>query len=190
MTGPHDDQDPGWFSSSTLLTLFVPWWGVQRAQKDGANALEMLRQLFSAFAGALLLIGVVVAFLASGEPTANAMSPGPVALGVVGYGVVSLFIPGLVARPLDCTDAGALVASYRTRFFLRIAFADAAALVGFVGFFLADEWWMYPLGAAFALVGFARLAPTQGNLRDDQETLPRSGCGLSLVQVLTSAHSS
>jgi hypothetical protein len=84
------------------------------------------------------------------------------------YRVVSLIVPRLVQCPLDCTDPGALLATYWTRFFLRIAFADAAALVGFV---LADSWWLYPLGAAFAFVGFVRLAPTERNLQRDQEAL-------------------
>jgi F0F1-type ATP synthase membrane subunit c/vacuolar-type H+-ATPase subunit K len=131
----HHNEDPGWFSWRSLLTIFVPWVGLQQAQKDGANALEMLRQLFTAFTSALLLIGVVVLFLASGNSSERAMSPGVVAAGVAGYGVVSLFISRLVERPLDCSDTGALLVSYRTRFFLRIAFAEAAALVGFVGFF-------------------------------------------------------
>lgn len=169
--------------------MFVPWVGLQRAQKEGVNALEMLRQLFTAFASALLLIGLVVLFLASGGTNENSMSAGVVAVGVAGYGVVSLFLPRLFERPLDCADTKALVVSYRTRFFLRIAFADAAALVGFVGFFLADRWWLYAVGAAFALVGFLRLAPTQGNLRRDQEDLNRSGCGQSLIHVLTSTSS-
>lgn len=169
--------------------MFVPWVGLQRAQKEGINALEMLRQLFTAFASALLLIGVVALFLASGSTNESTMSPGVVAVGVAGYGVVSLFIPGLFERPLDCTDPASLVGSYRTRFFLRIAFADAAALVGFVGSFLADAWWLYPLGAGFALVGFIRLAPTQANLQRDQEALNLSGCGQSLSEVLTSTNS-
>lgn len=189
MTDPHHHEDPGWFSSTSLLTIFVPWVGLRRAQKDGANALEMLRQLFTAFAVALLLIGVVVLFLASGDSSENAMSPGIVAAGVAGYGVISLFIPRLVERPLDCTDAEALLVSYRTRFFLRIALADAAALVGFAGSFLAETWWLYPLGASFALAGFVRLAPTRANLQRDQDALNLSGCGLSLVDVLTSTRS-
>ena len=187
MTDQHHDEDPGWFSPTSLLTIFVPWVGLRRAQKDGTNALEMLRQLFTAFATALVLIGLVVLLLSSGNSSENAMSPGIVAAGVAGYGVVSVFIPRLVERPLDCTDAGALLVSYRTRFFLRIAFADAAALVGFVGFFLADSWWLYPLGAAFALAGFVRLAPTRGNLQRDQDALNLSGCGQSLLHVLTTS---
>ena len=160
MDRPHREGDPGWFSWRSLLTLFIPWLGLQRASKDGVNALEALRQLFTAFAAALFLIGIVVLLLAPVGSRDDAMPAGVVAIGVAGYGVVSLLVPRLVERPLDCTDAQALLASYRTRFFLRVAFADAAALVGFVGFFLADAWWLYPLGGGFAAIGFARLAPT------------------------------
>lgn len=186
---PHREDDPAWFSSRSLLTLFIPWLGLQRAQKDGVNSLEMFRQLFTAFAAALFLIGLVVLFLAPGGPGDAAMSAGVVAIGVAGYGVISLFIPRLFERPLDCADPQALLASYRTRFFLRIAFADAAALVGFVGFFLSDAWWLYPLGGVFATIGFARLAPTRRNLERDEEALHLTGCGESLLHVLTSSSS-
>lgn len=186
----HRDSDPGWFSSRSLLTLLIPWLGLQRAQKDGASSLEMLRHLFTAFAAALFLIGIVVLFLApGGSGDDDVMSAGVVAIGVAGYGVISLFMPRLLERPLDCTDPQALLASYRSRFFLRIAFADAAALIGFVGFFLADAWWLYPLGGAFAAIGFARLAPTRRNLERDQEGLHLAGCGESIIRVLMSSSS-
>ncbi|MGV3759887.1 MAG: hypothetical protein ACO1PW_10160 [Actinomycetota bacterium] len=187
MTDAHQDGDPGWSSSKSLLTILVPWVGLRRAQHEGAGALEVLRQAFTAFVAALVLIGVVVLVLASGVSDEDAMSPGLVAAGVAGFGVISLFLPRLFERPLDCTDAGTLLVGYRTRFFLRLAFAAAAALVGFVGVFLAATWWLYPLGAAFAAIGFARLAPTQANLQRDQDELNLSGCGRSLVHVLTSS---
>ena len=185
MADPSGERDPGWFSAKSFLWTFVPGLGVRRAQQEVDNALQMLRLLFTSFAMALFFIGVVVVVLSSGTSAAEATSVGPIATSVVGCGMFSLFIPRFVERPLDCSSPQALVVSYRTRFFLRIAFADAAALVGFVGFFLADAWWLYPLGVAFALVGFARLAPTRANLARDQEELNLAGCGHSLVHVLT-----
>jgi hypothetical protein len=102
-------------------------------------------------------------------------------------GVLSLVVSRLFERPLDCSDEAALLVGYRTRFFLRVAVAEAPALVGFVGSFLSGEAWMYPLGALFAAVGFVRLAPTRRNLERDQEELNQRGCGLSLTNLLITA---
>ena len=166
--------------------MFVPVVGVHRAQR-GQNALEILRALFTAFALALVLIGFVVAFLAAGSSQRNAMSAPAVAVAVAVFGVASLFVPRILERPLDCSTPAALVTSYRTRFFLRLAFADSAALVGFVGFLLTDEWWLYPLGGCFSLLGFMGLAPTRRNLERDQEALNLSGCGHALTSALTAS---
>ena len=70
-----------------------------------------------------------------------------------------------------------LLASVRVR-------PGVAALFGFVGFFLTYDWWVYPVGAGIALLGFARAAPTTSHLHDDQLALVVSGCSLSLVHAL------
>jgi hypothetical protein len=98
----------------------------------------VLRLLFTSFAMSLVLIGVVViALTGSGTAEPDRPAASVVAAGVVAYGVLSLFAPRVIERPLDCTDETALLSGYRTRLFLRIAFAHAAALVGFVGFSLS-----------------------------------------------------
>jgi hypothetical protein len=102
-----------------------------------------------------------------------------VATAVALAGVVLLVAP-VWGRPLDCGSDAALAASYRTRFFLRIALA----LLGFVGFLLTGNPAVYPIGAAFTVVGFARLAPTAGNLARDQQELGRTGCPRRLVAAL------
>jgi hypothetical protein len=122
----------------------------------------MLRLLFTAFALQLVLLGIVVIALA-GTETAEPDRPAAsvVAAGVVACGVLSLFAPRLIERPLDCTDETALVSGYRARLFHRIAFAQAAALVGYV-----------------------RLAPSRRNLERDQERLNQRGCVFSLTALL------
>lgn len=184
MTQPPDgNDDPGWRSSKSML---VPGLGVRRAQAEGsANALQMLRLLFTSFVTTLVLIGLVVLFIGGSVATGSGgPSPPLVAAGVVAFGLVSVVAPRLIERPLDCSSEVALLTGYRTRFFLRIAFAEAAALVGFVGVFLSGEAWMYPLGALFTAVGFIRVAPTSRNLERDQEALNLAGCGLSLTTLL------
>lgn len=141
--------------------------------------------LFTSFALSLVLIGVVVIALAgSGTAEPDGLAASVVAAGIIAYGSLSLFALRLIERPLDCSDETALVSSYRTRLFLRLAFANAAALLGFVGFFLSGEAWMYPLGASFTAVGYVRLAPSRRNLERDQEELNQQGCLLSLTDLL------
>jgi len=169
--------------------VIAPTHAFRRAQQAGnANELHLLRQAFVAFATALGLIGVVVLVL-DGTDGADPSSPDTslVAAGVIGCGVLSLLVSRLLDRPLDCSDEGALVGGYKTRFFLQISFANTAALVGFVAFFLSGEAWMYPLGALFTAVGFVRLAPSKRNLERDQEALNQKGCGLSLTALLVRA---
>jgi hypothetical protein len=163
--------------------------GMRRAQRAGnANALQLLRQLYTSFVLALLLFGLVVAGTASDTSSdAGGLSSSVVAAGVLAYGMVSLIAPRLLERPLDCTSDATLVSGYRTRFFLRIAFAEAAALVGFVGAFVSGEAWMYALGGVFAALGFARLAPSRHNLERDQEALNLQSCGRSLTRLLVTA---
>ncbi len=180
------NEDPGWFSPKSFLWMLVPVVGMRLALRQADNPLRLLRAIFTSFAMAIGFIGLVVLFLNAGEPTtAEGGSPIIVAAGVAGFGVSSLLAPRVLARPLDCSSTTALVESFRTRFFLRVAFAESAALVGFVGFFLALQWWMYPLGASFAALGFVRLAPTRRNLHQDQQTLNAAGCEVDLLRALT-----
>ena len=91
---------------------------------------------------------------------------------------------GWIEQPLDCATPARLAGAYRSRFFVRLAFAHAAALLGFVGFILTNRGWLYPLGAAFALIGHFRLAPTHTKLTRDQDLLSQSGCALDLIEAL------
>jgi cbb3-type cytochrome oxidase subunit 3 len=169
-----------------MLLALVPGLGrivLRRRLDTTANSLVLLRQLFITFCMALVMFGIVLTFLWPAQ-SKEADSPG-LALGLVGLGAVATIVGRLVERPLLCMDDVSLASSYRTRFFLRIAFAESAALFGFVGFFIASVWWVYPAGAAIAFVGFARAAPTRTRLQRDQERLSEQGCFRSLVGVLT-----
>ena len=187
MTGPFssgDPGDPGWFSPKLFLWMLVPPFGISRMQREVRSPLHQLRLLFISFCNALLLIGVVSLVLAGGNDPAHVEPNRAITLGVVAVGVTTLVLPRLFDRPLDCSDDVALMASYRTWWFLRIALAETAALVGFGGFVVTGELWHYPLGAAFTVVGFATAAPTSRNLARLQERLAAQGCGRSLLGVL------
>ena len=185
------DDDPGWPVKKELLWALVPGVGrlfVRRRLDRTANALVLLRQVFMSFCLAIVMFGVVLAFLWPSQ-SKEAASPG-LAIGLLVLGAIAGIAGRQIEKPLLCADDGSLVVSYRTRFFLRIAFAESAALFGFVGFFIASVWWVYPAGAAIAFVGFARAAPTRTRLRRDQERLNEQGCFRSLVAALTRQPSS
>jgi hypothetical protein len=185
------DDDPGWsFSWRSLLWLLVPAIGIKRASADPsgrADGLALLRQVFLSFCVAIVLLGVVQAFLYSGAEPVSDPSP-EVAAGLLAVAAVGMMvIQPRLEKPLPCDDDATLAAGYRARLFLRIAFSEAAALSGFVGFFLTYAWWPYPVGAAMAAVGFIRAAPSRRNLTRDQDELMYRQCGRSLVGALRSA---
>lgn len=141
--------------------------------------------MFLAFCTAIVLIGVVVAILNGMGDEFGHLAVAPVLLGVVLVGVLGQLAFSLVRRPLDCTDSATLARSYLSRrLFARLALAEAAALVAFLGFLLTSEPWLYPLGAAFSAVGFARTAPTRAQLNAEQEQLAAAGCSQSLTEAL------
>jgi F0F1-type ATP synthase membrane subunit c/vacuolar-type H+-ATPase subunit K len=181
------DEDPGWsLSWRSALWLLVPRVGIRRmseGRSGEADGLVLMRQVFLTFCVAIVLIGVVVAFLYSGSEPLPDPSPGP-AVGLLVVAAVGVLTARFVEKPLQCEDDVRLAASYRTRFFLRIAFSEAAALLGFVGFFLTYAWWPYPVGGAIAAVGFTRAAPSRRNLARDQDELMYRQCGRSLVSAL------
>jgi F0F1-type ATP synthase membrane subunit c/vacuolar-type H+-ATPase subunit K len=139
--------------------------------------------VFVIFGVALVMFGVVLAVLYPTSPP-PADPPTAVVAGILIFGAFAVLMTPRIERPLDCTDDGSLAASYRKRFFLRIAFSEAAALYGFVGFFLTYAWWPYPIGVAIAAFGFRRAAPTRSNLRRDQEHLAEQACFRPLVRTL------
>lgn len=158
----------------------------RRWRRPGQNGLTGLRTLFLSFVIALAHIAAVVFILHgtkfSHRPIAGTYGAAAVAV----LGAYGLLAPRLVERQtrLDCTDDRTLATTYVNRFFLRLAFSEAPALVGFVGFILTSNPAVYLIGVAFAYVGFNRLAPTARHLDQDQQRLSEAGCGRSLVRAL------
>ena len=128
----------------------------------------------------LVVFGVVLALT---NPKGDGVFPWLAILAILL--VISVVTPRWVERPLDCASANALAGSYRTRFFLRVAFAESVALFGFAFAFVGGAAWIYFLGAAFALIRFwTGIAPTRSALANDQHILNEWGCELSLVASL------
>lgn len=173
-------QDPGWPS----LRMIVPWglWpplATRRARKPGQDGLLQLRVVFVSFFVPLVLISATVPWLA--DSLRGTMDTKIALAIVVTSGLGQFVVVHLLKRPLDCET---LSGSYVSRFFLRMAFAAQAALLGFVLTRTTSNAWIYFVGVGFALIGFARHAPTAGHLARDQQELTYAGCSKSLVAEL------
>jgi hypothetical protein len=188
------EGDPGWGDAVRRVGWgFLPIPGMSflrrrfMVREGEVTGLTMVRTVFATFAWSLVMIGLVSLILAGSLDTV--LEPGPTAVGVAVVGVLSLLGTHRLPVRLDGTSEPALATSYRTRFFLRIAVAEAAALVGFLGFILTARPWVYAIGAAFAGLGFVTAAPGARNLDRDQQDLMASGSTLSLRGLLTSMRS-
>ena len=167
------NADPGWRP------------GPRGGRPDGLVALRMV---FLAVCGGLLVVGVVVGILATDADRADgSLSTAAGVAGVVAAGVLSLLFVRFVPVRLDCSDELALARSWRTRFFGRVAGAEAAALVAFVVYLLTGTPALYPLGLVFSALGLAYGGPFRATLVRDQEELALRGCPIALVPALRRA---
>ena len=181
------DRDPGWRSAlkDAVLSL-IPGWGLRYRMRRtrGADGLTTLRAVFLSFVLGIALVGVVVAVLEANGGRLGTTPETPMAVVVLAVGAAGLVAANLVRRPLACDSEAALAKSYRQRFFLHAAAAEAPALVGFVGFITTSAGWLYLLGAAFAAVGFAKAAPTANHLARIDDELRQTGCALTIGAAL------
>jgi len=165
----------------SLVWIVAPRSAAQRAIREGVSTLRMVRTMFTASSMLLLLVGVVVIVLAVVSDGENDVSGWLVAGGVTAWGAAALLLSRVMRRPAPCDSNTSLAAWYRTTFFLRVAFASSAALVGFLGFVLTWTPWIYVIGAVFAAVGMVRLAPTERRLQADQAAINGQGGDRSLL---------
>ena len=184
------NEDPGWgWAVRGVGWGLVPHMTFHRyrriAARGDVHGLLALRAGFVAFVTLVGLVSATVVVMAVGgglEP--DDLPLGLVALGVAAVGVLNQVGMRSLGRELDCSSDHALASSYATRFFLRMAFSNASALVGFVAFIVTGEPVMYVVGLAFTVVGLRYSMPTAGNLARDQYELASGGCHRSLVDAL------
>lgn len=182
----NPNEDPGWPRTMSALAFMVPGLMQRRLRRPGVDGLTLLRQLTVSYTASTVLLGVVLLFMSSRGGDAL-----PWLLGLVVLAVFATLIGRVVERPLDCSSDAALAGVYRTRFFLRVVFAETVALFAFVFALSGGPKWIYFVGAAFTLLRFwTGIAPTRSALVREQEALNARGCGLSLIAALRSSGSS
>jgi len=176
-------EDPGWGPAlKGAAFVLVPGLGARRMMR-GTNALTVMRQLWITFVTATLLIGVLVmvvnASLEGGGADGRVVAGVIAALGVISQLVGANFLPAIDGR----TQAEVQEAAQK-HFFLRVALAEPAALLGFLGFVLSANPAVYALGAVVSLAGMLDARPSTRWLDRGQQQLRESGSEISLLGVL------
>ncbi len=167
------EGDPGW----PIARSFLP-----PSRRGPANALVLTRAIWIAFFNAILLFGFVLAFTTSHGAKKTAW---PWAVGALVVAAIAEVARTIAERPLDCSSPTALLGSWRSRFFVRMACGEVSALVAFFGALVSNQWWVFPVGAVPTLLAFGRAAPTTAHLNHDTQALAAAGCGLDVFEVFT-----
>ena len=176
-TGEEWGEDPGWRPS---LIFVIPYavFVLRRRERD---PITTVRILYLAFVTALGCYGFVLGFIAPFRSEHNGLAW---AIGIGALALANLAIVRRVERPLSCESETALAGSYRTRLFIRLAFAESTALLGFVASFMIDGNWIYFLAVLCSVPAFVRLAPTKAAFIRDQDDLTNRGCAYSLIEAI------
>jgi hypothetical protein len=139
-----------------------------------------LRCIIMGMFAAMPLFAVSLTYIVD-DPRPAGLAP----LAVVAVGLLSTLAISIVGRrPLATTSLEALAASWGTRFFIGLGFAQVPALLGFALTLPTAALWVYLIGMVFSLIGFWRVAPSRRNLGRDQETLLSGRSSLDLTQAL------
>lgn len=182
-----------------LPLVAVAWavtWLVWRrraiATSAGAHAepptlMQLMQRTAGAFAVTALALGYIVVALDTGDLDRTDVPVAPVALALIAVGLLSLLARWLWVPKLRTDHLPEVFGWYRSRLYLRLAWAEVPALVAFGGFLLlGGAGWVYALGLVFSLVGVGLTVPTEGRIRREQERLRATGVEADLVEVLQS----
>ena len=179
--------DPGWGRPQDILFgALVPQLAIRRL-KGNPSPLLVVRTLFVSFVTALLLIGVVVAFLFTNRPDDSSSSPASWCAAAAVIAVIAVAVGYRLQQTLPCGTPAEVVGAYRSRFFLRMLANNVAALMGFALSFLGESPWPYFTALPIALVGHWLTAPTGAHLAADDRRLAEHGCGTLLTPILFGA---
>jgi hypothetical protein len=153
------ENDPGWW-------VYPP-----------VSVITKLRLIFGFFVLSVTLAGVLIAAnLGFDQPESRWL------WAAGGYGVFGVWaVHASSVRPLVCGGTPLLVAQYRTRFFVAMAFGETPFLVGAVVAVIASSAIPAMIGLVASLAGFAIAAPARRDVAAVEQHLHGRGCPFSLV---------
>jgi hypothetical protein len=172
------DDDPGWRGGWHSLVILIPYVSRFYLRRAGGDPLVNLRSVYLSFVASLVFSGLVLPFVV---PFRGDKATLGWLIALVALAVVDSVVPRLVERPLACDT---LAGGFRTRMFLRVAFAQSIALFGFVFAFTSMSNWLYYFAVLLSIPGLLRAAPTKAALIREQDELTARGCNRSLVAAL------
>jgi hypothetical protein len=180
-------RDPGRPVSSLFAGLLIfPLRGRAKAAAKSQPQLTVLRILFLAFAGALPLYWFVLSFVLGKPRHGHTQAAVPFAAGVAVLGAVALMVSSRLSRRVIEADRSQALTTYRSMFFLRVAYVEAVPLFAFAGTFVTHSPWLFPLALACSVPAFLVLAPSARNLqRIDEARRLRGAAGSIYEELLT-----
>lgn len=172
--------DPGWGEAArSFPRTLLPTRGMRLAA-GSTNGLTVMRMVWLSFLAAMVLIGAVVVVIDRAAPG------GGVDGRVVGAVVAGLGIfLQVVSTKFVPVVAGATMREVREvaqrAFFVRVAFAEPAALFGFMGFVLSGNVAVYGIGFVVGLAGMYDAAPTARWIDAGQAALREAGSDVDFL---------
>jgi F0F1-type ATP synthase membrane subunit c/vacuolar-type H+-ATPase subunit K len=185
-SGGHH-PDPGWPGGSRVLLGMVPFAGpllFRRAfDPSSAPPITMLRGILLTVVSALPLLLAVLVFAL---PAELGGTEDPAVWVLLGAGTAAAIGGGLFARRRVPTCGGPteMAGEFRATFFVGVAMAESAALLGFVASFLVSAIWPFVVGLVPSAIGFTLFAPTRARIAANEQQLRAAGCPHSLADAL------
>lgn len=177
--------DPGWGQAIRKVPVaLLPTRGMRLAvsSRDG---LTVMRIAWITFTFVMVLIGAAVVAIDQALPGGgtDGRVVGAVVLiaGVFSQVASTKFVPDVEGTTMPAARGTA-----QRAFFVRVAFAQPSALLGFLGFAISGNVAIYLLGFVVGLTGMFDAAPTTGWIEKGQAQLKASGSDVELLAALVS----
>jgi hypothetical protein len=162
----------------------IPTRGM-RVALGSTDGLTVMRMAWVTFTVSMVVIGVLVAVidavLPGGGVDGRLVAAVVIGLGVFAQVLSTKFVPAVSGSTMPMARATA-----QRAFFIRVAFAEPAALVGFLGFVVSGNVAVYAGGFIVGLAGMYDAAPTTAWIARGQEQLSDSGSDVELLDALVS----
>lgn len=145
--------------------------------------LRAMWTMYFAFAVGMITLSLVTFFITTSSTSSSEASPIIAVAAMFGAAVAQLALRRF-GPPLKHSSESELRGTYVSRFFLRIAVAESAALIAVALVFSGMPAWTLLVGLAISGLGLWQAAPTPAALQKEQEHLNLQGCQYLLVDAL------